>query len=83
LNLEVSLVDIPSSISDLISFLKYVKMARTRLGPFRMKVFANSDFLSDEGGDDFEFNIILGHVYGELLEKVVDDDSDHIIKLSI
>lgn len=48
-----------------------------------MKVFANSDFLSDEGGDDFDFNVILGHLYGELLEKVVDDDSDHIIKLSI
>lgn len=76
-NLGVGLGDNPGSVSDSISLLRTVEMARTRTEPSRTEVLAKSDFFSDDDQEELD-DVMPGNLCGGLLEGTVEDDSDRL-----
>ena len=76
-HLGVSLGSNPSLVSSSINILKEVEMARITTEPSSMEDFSKSVLLNDEDEEEAE-NVTFGHLYGDLMEEIMDDEYDHL-----
>ena len=75
-HLGVSLGSNPSLVSSSINILKEVEMARITTEPSSMEDFSKSVLSNDE--DEEAENVTFGHLYGDLMEEIMDDEYDHL-----
>ncbi|XP_062188905.1 uncharacterized protein LOC133892218 [Phragmites australis] len=71
--LGVSVGNNPNLVVDSVNLLKDIELSRLRAEPSSTDVFSKNNLLSDEEDNELE-NIALGHLCGDLMDEVMDDD---------